>query len=86
MSLILVLRASAPLCCALQPFCTAWCPCTCVWHSSKPMDCVTMQVFDMIETRMVKNGINNGLLMRLLYRSAYVVIVTFVAVTLPFFG
>jgi hypothetical protein len=50
------------------------------------MDCVTMQVFDMIETRMVKNGINNGLLMRLLYRSAYVVIVTFVAVTLPFFG
>ncbi len=40
----------------------------------------------MIETKMVMNGINNGVLMRLFYRSIYVVIVAFVAIVLPFFG
>ncbi len=46
----------------------------------------SMPVFDMIETQLVKNGISNGLLCRLLYRTAYVVIVAFVGITLPFFG
>lgn len=40
----------------------------------------------MIETRMVQNRISNGLPMRLLYRSVYVILVAFVAITLPFFG
>ena len=40
----------------------------------------------MIETKMVMSGISNGLPMRLLYRSVYVVIVAFVAIVLPFFG
>ncbi|KAK9904954.1 hypothetical protein WJX75_006393 [Coccomyxa subellipsoidea] len=46
----------------------------------------SMPVFDMIETKMVMSGISNGLPMRLLYRSVYVVIVAFVAIVLPFFG
>ncbi len=46
----------------------------------------SMPVFDMIETQLVKRGISNGLVCRLIYRSAYVVIVAFVGITLPFFG
>lgn len=41
---------------------------------------------DMIEMQMVKRGIPNGLPTRLVYRTIYVVIITFVAVSIPFFG
>ena len=34
----------------------------------------------------VKNGIPNEGIMRLIYRSAYVVLIAFIACTLPFFG
>ena len=40
----------------------------------------------MIEMQMVKRRIPNGTVSRLIYRSAYVVIVAFVACTIPFFG
>ena len=40
------------------------------------------QVFDMIETQMVRHNISNALPMRILYRSLYVVIVAFVGVRL----
>ena len=46
----------------------------------------SMPVFDMIETQLVKNGISNGIICRLLYRSAYVIVVAFVGISLPFFG
>jgi amino acid permease len=46
----------------------------------------TMPVMDMIEMQMVKRGIPNGLPSRLIYRSIYVVLITFVAVSIPFFG
>ncbi len=40
----------------------------------------TVPVFDMIEVQLLKRGIDNSFLCRLVYRSIYVVIVTFVAV------
>ena len=47
----------------------------------------TMQVLDMIEHGFAKRGINlTTLPARLLYRSAYVVLISFVACTIPFFG
>lgn len=46
----------------------------------------TMPVLDMIEMQMVKRGIPNGLPSRLIYRSLYVCLTTFIAVTIPFFG
>ena len=45
-----------------------------------------MPVFDMMETWLVKNGYSNALPYRLLCRSAYVIAVGFLAITLPFFG
>jgi hypothetical protein len=36
--------------------------------------------------QMVKRGIPNGLPTRLVYRSIYVVLTTFVAISIPFFG
>ena len=39
---------------------------------------VRTQVFDMIETQMVRHRISNALPMRILYRSIYVIIVAFV--------
>ncbi len=57
-----------------------------VVHVMGSFQVYSMPVFDMIETQLVKNGISNGLLCRLLYRTAYVVIVAFVGITLPFFG
>ena len=45
-----------------------------------------MPVYDMIEYQMVRRNIPNGWISRLIYRSIYVVIVAFVAVSLPFFG
>ena len=45
-----------------------------------------MPVFDMIEYQMVKRNISNGWISRLIYRSLYVVLVAFVAISLPFFG
>ena len=45
------------------------------------------QVLDMIEHGYAKRGINlTTLPARLLYRSAYVVLISFVACTIPFFG
>jgi hypothetical protein len=46
----------------------------------------TMPVLDMIEMQMVKRRIPNGLPSRLVYRSIYVVLTTFIACTIPFFG
>ncbi|KAK9826733.1 hypothetical protein WJX81_002553 [Elliptochloris bilobata] len=47
----------------------------------------TMPVLDMIEHGFAKRGINlTTLPARLLYRSAYVVLISFVACTIPFFG
>ena len=57
-----------------------------VVHVMGSFQVYSMPVFDMIETQLVKNGISNGLLCRLIYRSIYVVIVAFVGITLPFFG
>lgn len=53
--------------------------------------CVVMQVYampvyDMIEYQLVKRHIPNGFLTRLVYRTTYIVLVGFVAITLPFFG
>ena len=46
----------------------------------------TMPVFDMIEHQMVKHGMRNDGLVRVAYRSAYVVLIAFIACTIPFFG
>ena len=40
----------------------------------------TNPVFDMLEKAMLKNGLEVNLLTRLIYRSAYVTLVTFIAV------
>ena len=45
-----------------------------------------MPVYDMIEYQLVKHRIPNGFLTRLVYRTVYIVIVAFVAISLPFFG
>ena len=45
----------------------------------------TMPVFDMIEHSMVRHGIRNDGLVRVAYRSAYVVLIAFVACSIPFF-
>ncbi len=56
---------------------------------SLPTPCAraARQVLDMIEHGFAKRGINlTTLPARLLYRSAYVVLISFVACTIPFFG
>ena len=45
----------------------------------------TMPVFDMIEHQMVKRGLRNDGLVRVVYRSAYVVLIAFIACSIPFF-
>ena len=45
-----------------------------------------MPVYDMIEYQLVKRRIPNGFVTRLIYRTLYIVLVAFVAITLPFFG
>lgn len=45
----------------------------------------TMPVFDMIEHSMVKHGLRNDGWRRVAYRCAYVVIIAFIACTIPFF-
>lgn len=45
----------------------------------------TMPVFDMLEHQMVKRGVRNDGLARVAYRSAYVVLIAFVACSIPFF-
>ena len=45
----------------------------------------TMPVFDMIEHQMVKRGLRNDGLARVAYRSAYVVLIAFIACSIPFF-
>ena len=45
-----------------------------------------MPVYDMIEYQLVKRRVPNGFLTRLIYRTTYIVLVAFVAITLPFFG
>eukprot|EP00243_Klebsormidium_subtile_P008750 TRINITY_DN4211_c0_g1_i1.p1 TRINITY_DN4211_c0_g1~~TRINITY_DN4211_c0_g1_i1.p1 ORF type:complete len:482 (+),score=113.59 TRINITY_DN4211_c0_g1_i1:374-1819(+) len=46
----------------------------------------THPVFDMIETVMLRKGINNTGIMRITYRTFYVLGTTFLAITFPFFG
>lgn len=54
------------------------------------MSCVVqvyaMPVYDMIEYQLVKHRVPNGFVTRLVYRTIYIVLVGFVAITLPFFG
>lgn len=50
------------------------------------MDADAMPVYDMLEYQMVKRNIPNGWISRLIYRTIYVVIVAFIAITIPFFG
>ena len=45
-----------------------------------------MPIYDMLEYQMVKRNIPNGWISRLIYRTAYVVLVAFIAITIPFFG
>lgn len=45
-----------------------------------------MPVYDMIEYQLVKHRVPNGFVTRLVYRTIYIVLVAFVAITLPFFG
>ncbi|KAL0048819.1 hypothetical protein WJX82_011736 [Trebouxia sp. C0006] len=45
-----------------------------------------MPVYDMIEYQLVKRHVPNGFLTRLVYRTTYIVLVGFIAITLPFFG
>lgn len=45
-----------------------------------------MPIYDMLEYQMVKRNIPNGWISRLIYRTIYVVIVAFIAITIPFFG
>lgn len=50
------------------------------------MNADAMPIYDMIEYQMVKRNIPNGWVSRLIYRVIYVVIVAFIAITIPFFG
>lgn len=43
-----------------------------------------MPVYDMIEYQLVKRRIPNGFLTRLVYRTTYIVLVGFIAITLPY--
>ena len=63
-------------------------PCTGCRHVLCPKHArAAAQVLDMIEHGFAKRGINlTTLPARLLYRSAYVVLISFVACTIPFFG
>jgi len=45
-----------------------------------------MPVYDMIEYQLVERHVPNGFLTRLVYRTTYIVLVGFIAITLPFFG
>ena len=51
-----------------------------------PMQVYAMPVYDMIEYQLVKRHVPNGFVTRLVYRTLYIVLVAFVAITLPFFG
>ena len=42
----------------------------------------TVPVFDMLEVQLLKRGVDNNFLCRLVYRSMYVALITFVAVRL----
>ena len=57
-----------------------------VVHVTGSFQVYAMPVFDMMETLLVKSGYSNAFPYRLAVRSAYVVAVGFVAITLPFFG
>ena len=43
-------------------------------------------MYDMIEYQLVRAGVPNGGLSRVLYRTLYVIMTAFVAITIPFFG
>jgi amino acid permease len=57
-----------------------------VIHVCGSFQVYAMPVYDMIEYQLVKRGLPNGGITRVLYRSAYVVLVAFVGITIPFFG
>ena len=65
----------APRCLTVAPFAPAV-----FVHVLGSFQVYTVPVFDMIEVQLLKRGIDNSFLCRLVYRSIYVVIVTFVAV------
>ena len=43
----------------------------------------TVPVFDMIEKRILMSGYDNSYLIRMICRYAYVILITFVAITIP---
>ena len=45
-----------------------------------------MPVYDMIEYQMVKRRLPNGFISRFIYRTAYIILVSFVGISIPFFG
>ena len=58
----------------------AFCPC---------MQVYAMPVYDMIEYQIIKlfrGRVPNGFFTRLVYRTIYIILVAFIAMTLPFFG
>ena len=61
-----------------------------ILHVSLTLACFVqvyaMPVYDMIEYQLVKHRVPNGFVTRLAYRTIYIVLVAFVAITLPFFG
>ena len=54
--------------------------------SRSPYSRAEVQCVCCVHIVQVKHGIPNEGIMRLLYRSAYVVLIAFIACTLPFFG
>ena len=53
------------------------------------MQVYAMPVYDMIEYQIIKisrGRVPNGFFTRLVYRTIYIILVAFVAMTLPFFG
>eukprot|EP00891_Asterochloris_glomerata_P003664 jgi/Astpho2/3664/Aster-07865 len=57
-----------------------------VIHVCGSFQVYAMPVFDMIEFSLVKRGWKNDGIVRVFYRTLYVIIVAFVGITIPFFG
>ncbi len=58
----------------------AYCGCAVFVHVLGSFQLYTMPVYDLLEIAMRQHNFSNGLWARLVYRSIYVVLVTFVAV------
>ena len=59
------------------------CVCAVFIHVLGSFQVYTVPVFDMLEVQLLKRGIDNTFICRLIYRSIYVTLVTFVAVRKP---